>query len=452
MPRKGFFEEVVTEVKPIFFYMILFSLIFHLNNLHRRGFVLAISFLLFVSVASAQRVYSEVEQIPNVQLLDSTRFVSDPENMIPDAQETQLNRQLHQLRLQHGVEAVVVLLPSIGVRNDVESFALSILRQWGLGDKKRNTGLVILAVLDIRAIRIEVGYGLEGIITDAVASRIIAQDIAPLFAEQNYGGGLLQGVQAIADRVVREDLPGGGVSQGSQPKLRLDRIILFYIGLMILFGGIIIFRAYKNIFPNKRGVGKGSAAYRLRKIEEFSPSGVFMCILFLPMGLLILVLLFLWRKRIKAQIGVCPSCGNPTFQNITGITLAEKLSPLQKKEQELGSKTFELLRCSTCSHQESYSYVVPDTPYERCPKCKGMTLVKTRTENVSRSFGQVTRIYKHCMYCDHHERIEKRNNDDILLSTLLLGGGSFSGLRGGGFGGGGFGGGSGGGGGATGRF
>ncbi len=71
--------------------------------------MLAISFLLFVSVASAQRVYSEVEQIPNVQLLDSTRFVSDPENMIPDAQETQLNRQLHQLRLQHGVEVVVVL-------------------------------------------------------------------------------------------------------------------------------------------------------------------------------------------------------------------------------------------------------------------------------------------------------------------------------------------------------
>lgn len=80
---------------------------------------------------------------------------------------------------------------------DISETALKILRDWGVGSKEKNNGLVILAAIDDRKVRIETGYGLEGAIPDAIANRIIDQIIVPNFREGHYYRGLDQAVNAI---------------------------------------------------------------------------------------------------------------------------------------------------------------------------------------------------------------------------------------------------------------
>jgi len=80
---------------------------------------------------------------------------------------------------------------------DISETALKILRDWGVGSKEKNNGLVILAAIDDRKVRIETGYGVEGAVPDAIANRIIDEIIVPNFREGHYYEGLDEAVNAI---------------------------------------------------------------------------------------------------------------------------------------------------------------------------------------------------------------------------------------------------------------
>ena len=140
--------------------------------------LLLLGLLLSFWVLPAQKAVSW-EDIPNVQLQDSTQFVSDVAHIIEPEAQQRINETILSMRQTHGVEGVVITLPSIGQSGSIEDLAREILRGWGVGSKIDNSGFVMLISLDSRQIRIETGYGLEGVLPDALCSQIIAHRMAP---------------------------------------------------------------------------------------------------------------------------------------------------------------------------------------------------------------------------------------------------------------------------------
>ncbi|MDR6570145.1 TPM domain-containing protein [Chitinophaga ginsengisegetis] len=93
-------------------------------------------------------------------------------------------------------QIAIVTLKSIG-DYDISQVSLKILRDWGIGTKGKNNGILILVSVEDRKIRIETGYGMEGVVPDAVANQIISQIIKPAFREGHYYQGLDGAVEAI---------------------------------------------------------------------------------------------------------------------------------------------------------------------------------------------------------------------------------------------------------------
>ena len=123
--------------------------------------------------------------------------VVDAANIIPAAEEAALVQRLEELEAQSQRQLVVATVPSLG-DYDIADYGYRLGREWGIGDAERNDGAILLVAPNDRKVRIEVGYGLEGIMTDALSAIIIQNDILPAFREGNFPGGIANGVDAIA--------------------------------------------------------------------------------------------------------------------------------------------------------------------------------------------------------------------------------------------------------------
>jgi uncharacterized membrane protein YgcG len=90
----------------------------------------------------------------------------------------------------------------------IEDYALKLFEKWGIGKKEKDNGILLLVAMDDRELRIEVGYGLEGIITDIEAKEIIDEVIVPIFKDGDYNTGIYNGVVAIANKIYLEQGQG----------------------------------------------------------------------------------------------------------------------------------------------------------------------------------------------------------------------------------------------------
>ncbi|MBK5410160.1 TPM domain-containing protein [Pseudomonas sp. TH34] len=125
-----------------------------------------------------------------------TGRVVDNAQMIDPAVRAQLTQQLQALEQTSGDQIVVVTVPDLqGV--PIEDFGYQLGRAWGIGQKGKDNGALLIVARDEHKIRIEVGYGLEGVLTDAQSWVIINQVIAPAFKTGNYSKGISDGVAAM---------------------------------------------------------------------------------------------------------------------------------------------------------------------------------------------------------------------------------------------------------------
>ena len=137
-----------------------------------------------------------LETVPNVYRLDRRLHVSDPTGILSSEARSAIDRIFTQLEDSTGIQTAVVMLPSIGEDN-IFDFAHNLFMEWGVGEKERDNGLLILYVEDQRKIRFHVGYGLEGILPDAICKRIQAKYMVPAFKEGNVDQGMVTGCKAI---------------------------------------------------------------------------------------------------------------------------------------------------------------------------------------------------------------------------------------------------------------
>jgi uncharacterized protein len=125
-----------------------------------------------------------------------TGRVVDQADLLTPQQEADLTARLEAVQQATSRQFVVATVQSLEGR-EIEECGYQLGRHWGIGQSEANNGLILLVAPNERKVRIEVGYGLEGIMTDALSHAIIENDILPRFRENDYAGGILAGANAI---------------------------------------------------------------------------------------------------------------------------------------------------------------------------------------------------------------------------------------------------------------
>jgi uncharacterized protein len=125
-----------------------------------------------------------------------TGRVVDEANIVPQAVAGRITAKLALLETQSGIQLVVATVKSLS-GDEIEPYANALFRAWGLGEKTKNNGVLLLVAPNEHKARIEVGYGLEGTLTDALSKIIITNAMVPRFKTGDFGGGIERGVDDI---------------------------------------------------------------------------------------------------------------------------------------------------------------------------------------------------------------------------------------------------------------
>jgi uncharacterized protein len=116
-------------------------------------------------------------------------------NLLGHEEKVRLRHLVETLERETGAEIAALVLPHV---DDLETFATAYFNHVGIGKREHNNGVLVLVVVDRRRVRIEVGHGLETVVTRSAADRIITDVMTPEFRAGRYGEGVLRGVEAIA--------------------------------------------------------------------------------------------------------------------------------------------------------------------------------------------------------------------------------------------------------------
>lgn len=122
--------------------------------------------------------------------------VVDQAAIIPAGTRATIEQKLADLEARSGIQFVVATVASLDGQ-EIEPYANALFRQWKLGEAQKNNGVLLLIAPKERRVRIEVGYGLEGTLTDALSKVIIVNAITPRFKAGDFGGGALRGVEDV---------------------------------------------------------------------------------------------------------------------------------------------------------------------------------------------------------------------------------------------------------------
>lgn len=127
---------------------------------------------------------------------DEAFYVYDGAQVLSEETEQYILNSSRELESKTGAQIVVVTIPSLEGRS-LEEYATELFRQWGIGDAKKNNGLLLLCAVEDRQFRVEVGYGLEGDLPDGKTGRIQDSYIIPLLREDEFDAGIRNGYSAF---------------------------------------------------------------------------------------------------------------------------------------------------------------------------------------------------------------------------------------------------------------
>lgn len=188
--------------------------------------------LLFALVWLSGLVHAEVAVPP------LSARVTDLTSTLDAVQKQQLETRLAQFEAKKGAQIAVLLIPTTQPET-IEQYGIRVVEAWKLGRKGIDDGVLLLIAKDDRTLRIEVGYGLEGVLPDAVAKRIIAETITPHFKLGNYYVGITTGIEQMLAIIEGESLPPPERSASSGNFKNLESLLIIGFMLAIVVGGVL---------------------------------------------------------------------------------------------------------------------------------------------------------------------------------------------------------------------
>jgi uncharacterized protein len=358
-----------------------------------------------ITPAQAERL----RWVPNPRVANGT-WVADPSRHLKPATVDSLNRLADALSQEAGHEIAVAAIDST---SGFEAFdvALALHRMWGVGQRGRDNGIVLLWVPTQRAVHVSIGYGLEGVLPDARVGRIRDQVIVPAFRRGDFDAGMLAGVAALA-AAAREERDARGATSSTTDRSPNERRAVVEREsdggrrTALLFGGIgggLVL------------LGGGAAAFARYR-----------------------------RRRPRP----CPR-GHGMMVRLDERADDEHLDRGERLEERLESVDYDVWICPTCDYALKVPHRAWFSSYENCRSCKRRTLDTTHKTIVAATTShagqrEVTETCRNCGWTRSYLQTIPR----IQTSSGSSSGGG--GSRGGG--GSSFGGGSAGGGGAGGRY
>ena len=414
------------------------------------------------ALASSAREYS-VREVPNTRYYSDTIHISDPDDWILPEYEAKIDHVLSAVRDE--ADVFVVVLSSIGAAN-IEEFANELFNFWGIGERERNNGVLMLMVEDQHKLRFETGYGMEETMPDALCLKIFNDIIRPYFKEGDYNEGLYAGVCAVAgilgglpeDAAVTSDQlialkntdDNTGFSRGDFSWKDLGffewAAILVFLGIIVLFFFLFIKEMKKNLAmlqsDDENQVEKAHESIK-KDLLALAGSLVFCTPLFVLFPVY-LTKFHSVKRKYRTHPRTC-TCGHE-MRLLSEQEEDAFLSENQVFEEKLKVKDYDVWYCDACHSTKILGFTnLKAGSYYVCPSChclsgknkRNSTVVQPTTSSSGEGLHHVV-----CKKCGHEYTIR------YYIAPLK----SSSGSSYGGDSGGSFGGGSSGGGGATGSW
>lgn len=195
-------------------------------------FLLAVIFVSFISSVKAQKPIPELWGL----------HVHDEAHILSQQTIDKLETQLVAYQDSTSNEIAILIIPSLD-GEPLEEYSLRVVEKWQLGKEKKDNGALLLVVVDEHKMRIETGYGLEGVLTDAVCSRIIRNEIAPYFRQNKYDEGIEAGINAlilaIGGEYKADDTDSGTAELSLKERILLGLFIISILGIFTFMGLLI---------------------------------------------------------------------------------------------------------------------------------------------------------------------------------------------------------------------
>ena len=227
-----------------------------MRNYFKILFVVVLSLVCFAAEAKSYRV----KDIPNVQRQDRTRFVSNPDGILKRSTVAKLDSICYALKQQGVAEVAIVVVDDIKPR-DMVAFSQDLFEGWGVGDDELDNGLGILLVRDMHEIRFHTGYGIEGVLPDALCTKIQREYMLPSFRKDNYDEGMLLGVDAVNAVLTGGDLPKA--KYGDEEDVEAMIVAFLVVFLLIIVPVLVLI-----IVERKRIKCPTCGKHKLRVVER----------------------------------------------------------------------------------------------------------------------------------------------------------------------------------------
>jgi len=194
--------------------------------------------------------YSDASPLPPAP----ADYVMDEAGALVTSQRTLLTHELRRFERETSNQLVVAVIPKVPDDYVMEDFTQRTAEAWGAGRKERDNGMVLFVFPESRQLRVEVGYGLEGAVPDALASRIINSEIVPSLRAGDMGGGIMRGADALM-AAARGEYEGSGKTVAEENALQGDPAasLVFWIILIVIL-----------IIVIQRSHGRGGTVYTPR--------------------------------------------------------------------------------------------------------------------------------------------------------------------------------------------
>ena len=180
---------------------------------------------------------------------------NDFAGVVSTATVTRLNAELAQFERDTSTQIVVAIYPRMQSGSAVDDYAVRVAQAWGVGQRDRRNGAVLFVFQESRDVRIVTGYGLEGVLPDALCKQIVENEITPRFRAGDFDGGLTAGVRRMM-AAVRGEYRGSGrtdAEAGSQTSVINPGTLVLLVMLTFIVLGAIRARSQRNVIYGRRG-------------------------------------------------------------------------------------------------------------------------------------------------------------------------------------------------------